>query len=72
MRGFLPHPDDVPVELALRPSPSLFRQRLHKQQALDASAPADLEALAQQWVSLHAGEFSEASLEATHTRQILV
>ncbi|MFK8330782.1 PilZ domain-containing protein [Pseudomonas sp. BJa5] len=148
MRGFLPHPDDVPVELALRPSPSLFRQRLHtislggiacnhprayrrgmavemiipslgdsarypgyvawcqkqqdgyrvgiafideqalfgarmseqvcqiqhlyQQQALGDSTPTDLEALAQQWVSLHAGEFSEASLEASHTRQILV
>ena len=29
MRGFLTHPDDVPVELTLRSSPSLFRQRLH-------------------------------------------
>lgn len=148
MRGFLPHPDDVPVELSLRPSPSLFRQRLHtislggiacnhprayrrgmaieifipslgdsarfpgyvawcqKQQDgyrvgiafIDEQAlfgarmseqvcqiqhlyqqhtrvqttPPDLEALAQQWVSLHAGEFSEANLQATYTRQILV
>ncbi|MGH8437617.1 MAG: PilZ domain-containing protein [Pseudomonas sp.] len=148
MRGYLPHPDDVPVELALRRSSSLFRQRLHtislggiacnhprayrrgmaiemiipslgesarypgyvawcqkqqdgyrvgiafideqalfgarmseqvcqiqhlyQQQALDESTPPDLNALAAQWVSLHAGEFSEASLEATHTRQILV
>ena len=29
MRGFLPHPDDIPVQLTLRQSPSLFRQRLH-------------------------------------------
>ncbi|MNJ28635.1 PilZ domain protein [compost metagenome] len=148
MRGYLTHPDDVPVELALRQSPSLFRQRLHtislggiacnhprayrrgmaiemiipslgesarypgyvawcqkqqdgyrvgiafvdeqalfgarmseqvcqiqhlyQQQALDQSTPPDLNALAEQWVSLHAGEFSEANLEATHTRQILV
>lgn len=148
MRGFLSHPDDVPVELALRQSPSLFRQRLHtislggiacnhprayrrgmavemiipslgenarypgyvawcqkqqegyrvgiaftdeqalfgarmseqvcqiqhlyQQQAQSEAAPGDLEILAQQWVSLHANEFSEASLEATHTRQILI
>ncbi|MNH44706.1 hypothetical protein D3C79_1069500 [compost metagenome] len=36
------------------------------------SPDADVEALAQQWVSLHAGEFSDASLEASHTREILV
>ncbi|WP_136475382.1 PilZ domain-containing protein [Pseudomonas sp. DG56-2] len=148
MRGFLPHPDDVPVELSLRPSPSLFRQRLHtislggiacnhprayrrgmaiemiipslgdsarfpgyvawcqkqqdgyrvgiafideqalfgarmseqvcqiqhlyQQHTREQTTPPDLEALAQQWVSLHAGEFSEANLEATYTRQILV
>ncbi|TDF84771.1 PilZ domain-containing protein [Pseudomonas sp. H9] len=148
MRGYLPHPDDIPVELALRPSPSLFRQRLHtislggiacnhprayrrgmavemiipslgesarypgyiawcqkqqqgyrvgiafideqalfgarmceqicqiqhlyQQQTLDEATPPDLDALARQWVSLHAGEFSEANLEATHTRQILI
>ncbi|MDD0973880.1 PilZ domain-containing protein [Pseudomonas fontis] len=139
MRGFLPHPDDVPVELTLRPSPSLFRQRLHtislggvacnhprayrrgmavemvipslgeqarypgyvawcqrqqdgyrvgivfideqalfgarmgeqvcqiqhfcQQQGIDGDQPDALEALAQQWVTLHASEFSEASLE---------
>lgn len=148
MRGFLPHPDDVPVELALRQSPSLFRQRLHTislggiacnhprayrrgmavemiipslgesarypgyvawcqkqqdgyrvgiafvdeqalfgarmseqvcqiqhlyQQHMRAQTPLiDLDALAQQWVKQHAGEFSEASLEASHTRQILI
>ncbi|MBM3107034.1 MAG: PilZ domain-containing protein [Pseudomonas sp.] len=148
MRGFLPHPDDVPIELALRPSPSLFRQRLHtislggiacnhprayrrgmaieifipslgdsarfpgyvawcqkqqdgyrvgiafideqalfgarmseqvcqiqhlyQQHTREQTTPPDLEALAQQWVSLHAGEFSEANLQATYTRQILV
>ncbi|MBM5457896.1 PilZ domain-containing protein [Pseudomonas sp. P66] len=148
MRGFLPHPDDVPVELSLRPSPSLFRQRLHtislggiacnhprayrrgmaieifipslgdsarfpgyvawcqkqqdgyrvgiafideqalfgarmseqvcqiqhlyQQHTREQTTPPDLEALAQQWVSLHAGEFSEANLQATYTRQILV
>jgi len=148
MRGYLPHPDDVPVELALRASPSLFRQRLHtislggiacnhprayrrgmaiemiipslgesarypgyvawcqkqqdgyrvgiafideqtlfgarmgeqvcqiqhlyQQQALDKTTTPDLNALAEQWVSLHAGEFSEASLEASHSRQILI
>ncbi|MHC6224972.1 PilZ domain-containing protein [Pseudomonas sp. X10] len=140
MCGFLPHPDDVPVELALRQSPSLFRQHLHtlslggiacnhprayrrgmavemlipslgadarypgyiawcQKQAdgyrvgvafIDAQAlfgarmgeqvcqiqhfcllhdQADLgdpeaQALAQEWINLHAGEFSEASLEA--------
>jgi len=148
MRGVPSHPDDVPGELALRQSPSLFRQRLHtislggiacnhprayrrgmavemiipslgenarypgyvawcqkqqegyrvgiafideqalfgarmseqvcqiqhlyQQQAQSEAAPGDLEILAQQWVSLHANEFSEASLEATHTRQILI
>ncbi|CAK9888472.1 MULTISPECIES: PilZ domain-containing protein [Pseudomonas] len=148
MRGFLLHPDDVPVELTLRQSPKLFRQRLHtislggiacnhprayrrgmavemiipslgaearypgyvawcqkhqdgyrvgiafideqalfgarmseqvcqiqhfcQAQAQSENADADLEALAQQWVSLHAGEFSEASLEASHTREILL
>ncbi|PWB30916.1 pilus assembly protein PilZ [Pseudomonas sp. SDI] len=142
MRGFLPHPDDVPVELSLRPSPSLFRQRLHTislggvacnhprayrrgmavemtipslgeqarypgyvawcqrqddgyrvgiafvdEQALfgarmseqvcqiqqycqlhgvSQAEPYHLEALAQEWVSLHASEFSEASLDARH------
>ena len=29
MCGFLPHPDGIPVELNLRPSPSLFRRHLH-------------------------------------------
>ncbi|WP_442113400.1 PilZ domain-containing protein [Pseudomonas sp. NUPR-001] len=148
MRGYLPHPDDIPVELTLRPSPSLFRQRLHtislggiacnhprayrrgmaiemiipslgesarypgyvawcqkqrdgyrvgiafideqalfgarmseqicqiqhlyQQLALAEASPPDLDALARQWVSLHAGEFSEANLEASHTRQILI
>ncbi|MDF9617623.1 PilZ domain-containing protein [Pseudomonas entomophila] len=28
---YLPHPDDIPVELALRPSSSLFRRHLHTQ-----------------------------------------
>ncbi|MGH8379425.1 PilZ domain-containing protein [Pseudomonas sp.] len=148
MHGYLPHPDDVPVELVLRQSASLFRQRLHtislggiacnhprayrrgmavemiipslgetarypgyvtwcqkqqdgyrvgiafideqalfgarmseqvcqiqhlyQQQALDQTTPPDFNVLAQQWVSLHAGEFSEASLKASHTRQILI
>lgn len=148
MRGYLPHPDDIPVELTLRPSPSLFRQRLHtislggiacnhprayrrgmaiemiipslgesarypgyvawcqkqqngyrvgiaftdeqalfgarmseqvcqiqhlyQQQTQDQATPPDLDALACQWVSLHAGAFSEANLEATYTREILI
>ncbi|CAM3692825.1 hypothetical protein CCOS865_01941 [Pseudomonas reidholzensis] len=31
MCGYLPHPDDIPVELSLRPFPSLFRRHLHTQ-----------------------------------------
>ncbi|MCO7516834.1 PilZ domain-containing protein [Pseudomonas guariconensis] len=29
MCGYLPHPEDIPVELTLRPFPSLFRRHLH-------------------------------------------
>ncbi|MBV6288106.1 PilZ domain-containing protein [Pseudomonas aegrilactucae] len=145
MRGFLPHPDDIPVQLTLRQSPSLFRQRLHTislggvacnhprayrrgmavemlipslgeqarypgyvawcqrqddgyrvgivftdEQALfgarmseqvcqiqhfclqqddSEGQPVNVEALAQQWVSLHASEFSAASLQHDRTLQ---
>ncbi|MNY80707.1 hypothetical protein D3C86_2218890 [compost metagenome] len=47
-------------------------QHLYQQQVQSQTTPGDLDILAQQWVSLHANEFSEASLEATHTRQILI
>lgn len=141
MCGYLPHPDEIPVELTLRPSSSLFRRHLHTQglggiaclqprayrrgtavevtipslgldarypgyvawcqrleqgyrvgvaftdsQALfgarmgeqvcqihrycqlhahDSAASDDPQLLAEQWVSLHAEAFSEASLRAT-------
>ena len=47
-------------------------QHLYQQHMLEQSPALDLDALARQWVKLHATEFSEASLEATHTRQILI
>ncbi|MFF7107369.1 PilZ domain-containing protein [Pseudomonas sichuanensis] len=31
MCGYLPHPDDIPVELTLRPTSSLFRRHLYTQ-----------------------------------------
>ncbi|WP_194790645.1 PilZ domain-containing protein [Pseudomonas sp. UFMG81] len=31
MCGYLPHPDDIPVELTFRPTSSLFRRHLHTQ-----------------------------------------
>ena len=147
MGRFLPHPDDIPVEITLRKQPSLSRQKLHsislagvscnsdrawrrgtavymymptlgenarypgyiawcekhlkgyrigvalideqtlfearmgeqvcqiehysRLQQRQSSCPQDLEALALEWVSHHAAEFSQATLDHAMAQAVL-